>query len=209
MERDKRTLVELFNIPGATVVFEEFYKKEVYLNGGNYISHQPLIDCLQKVGTWLENPDKTVGLMMAGNTGNGKSTALKTIGRLIICSRQFDSRNLDAFGYPKAAFLRTLKAIEVQHYVTNEYEFNRLKRSTLLAIDDFGTENLEVMSYGNTYSPIIELLEYRYDNRLFTILTTNMLNKTIRERYGDRMADRFNEMMTCVAFPDITFRIKT
>lgn len=209
MERDKRTLVENFNVPGASAVFEEFYKREVYLHGRTYIEHQPLRESLMKVGEWLEDPAKTIGLILAGNPGNGKSTALKTIKTIISYSGQLDPHNIDTFGNPQSACLQVYKAIDIQHYTTNESQFNKLKRKGLLAIDDFGVEPIEVMSYGNIYSPIIELLEYRYDNRLFTVLTTNLLNKTIRERYGDRMADRFNEMMTCVSFPDISFRKKT
>ena len=206
MMRDRRTLAALFSVPGATAVFEAFYEREVYLHGRKYKEHPALRECLKKVGMWLENPNKTVGLLMAGNPGNGKSTALAAIKTLISCSEQKDPENTDSYGHPAEAFLRVYKAIEILHFTNDEYKFNQLKRTGLLAIDDFGLEPVEVQKYGNVYSPIIELLEYRYDNRLFTVLTTNLLNKTIRERYGDRMADRFNEMLTCVAFPDVSFR---
>jgi DNA replication protein DnaC len=39
-----------------------------------------------------------------------------------------------------------------------------------------------------------------------TIVTTNLSGKAIREKYGDRLADRFNEMMQVVTMPDINFR---
>lgn len=206
MVRDRRILAELFSVPGATAVFEAFYEREVYLHGRTYIEDPALKECLLKVGGWLENPNKTTGLLMAGNPGNGKSTALATIKTLISCSEQKDPENTDWWGKPADAYLQVYKAIEILHYTTDEYKFNQLKRTGLLAIDDFGLEPVEVQKYGNVYSPIIELLEFRYDNRLFTVLTTNLLNKTIRERYGDRIADRFNEMLTCVSFPDISFR---
>ena len=204
--RDRRTLVELFSVPGATAVFEAFYEHEVNLHGRTYIENPALKKCLTEVGMWLENPNKTVGLLMAGNPGNGKSTALATIKTLISCSEQKDPENTDYYGHPSDACLTVYKAIDILHFTNDEYKFNQLKRTGLLAIDDFGLEPVEVQKYGNVYSPIIELLEYRYDNRLFTVLTTNLLIKTIRERYGDRMADRFNEMLTCVAFPDVSFR---
>lgn len=86
--QDRRTLVELFSVPGATAVFEAFYEREVNLHGRTYIENPALKKCLAEVAMWLENPNKTVGLLMAGNPGNGKSTALATIKTLISCSEQ-------------------------------------------------------------------------------------------------------------------------
>lgn len=208
MANDKRILRSRFNIPGAAYVFEEFYKREVYLQGCEYISHPEIVECLSTIGKWLENPRGTAGLMLAGNPGNGKTTALHTIGRLISCSEQLDPNEEDCWGKPTSAYLNTYKATKLQHFTIDDKEFNKLERKTLLAIDDFGIEPVEVMKFGNIYTPIIELLEYRYSGRLFTILTTNLTPDVIRERYGDRIADRFNEMMTVVAFPDVNFRTK-
>ena len=49
-------------------------------------------------------------------------------------------------------------------------------------------------------------MSYRYERMLPTIVTTNLSGKAIREKYGDRLADRFNEMMQVVTMPDINFR---
>ena len=142
--RDRRTLVELFSVPGATVVFEAFYEREVNLHGRTYIENPALKKCLNEVAMWLENPNKTVGLLMAGNPGNGKSTALATIKTLISCSELKDPVNTDYYGHPSDACLRVYKAIEILHFTNDEYKFNQLKRTGLLAIDDFGLEPVEV-----------------------------------------------------------------
>ena len=76
----------------------------------------------------------------------------------------------------------------------------------ILAVDDLGTEESEYCQYGNRYKPLEELLSYRYERMLPTIVTTNLSGKAIREKYGDRLADRFNEMMQVVTMPDINFR---
>ena len=76
----------------------------------------------------------------------------------------------------------------------------------MLAIDDLGTEPAEVLSYGNVLSPVIDLLSRRYDDQLFTIVTTNLTPKQIREHYGERMADRFNEMFERIIFDNPTYR---
>ena len=55
--------------------------------------------------------------------------------------------------------------------------------------------------------PLVGIVSsYRYERMLPTIVTTNLSGKAIREKYGDRLADRFNEMMQVVTMPDINFR---
>lgn len=81
-----------------------------------------------------------------------------------------------------------------------------VRDADMLGIEDMGREATEVMDYGNVYSPIIDLLEYRYNNQLFTFITTNLTGKQVRTKYGDRIADRFNEMMEVVIFKNPTYR---
>lgn len=51
----------------------------------------------------------------------------------------------------------------------------------ILAIDDLGTEPREIIEYGNVLSPIIDLISYRYEHQLPTIITSNLtLNKSQR-----------------------------
>jgi len=76
----------------------------------------------------------------------------------------------------------------------------------MLAIDDFGTEPLEVMDYVNVLYPLPELLMTRYERHLFTILTTDLTPQEIRPRYGDRIADRLNDMVGKVIFANSTYR---
>ena len=77
----------------------------------------------------------------------------------------------------------------------------------MLAIDDLGTEPAEVLDYGNVLNPAIDLLSARYTDQLFTVVTTNLTPKQIREHYGDRIADRFNEMFERIVFYNSTYRI--
>ena len=44
----------------------------------------------------------------------------------------------------------------------------------VLGFDDLGTEPSEVSDYGNVYTPVIDLLTKRYEEQLFTIITTNL-----------------------------------
>ena len=158
----------------------------------------------------MEDEWSTSGLMLAGVTGNGKSLVIKTLKAIIAHSGKKDPVAYDYCGQQADAFLRVVKAYELNEMFMNEPStFKCLKSVGLLAIDDLGTEALEIQSYGNLFSPITDLLYARYDNRLFTIISTNLTPKKIRDRYGDRIADRFKETMTQVVFPNMSFRGKT
>ncbi len=89
---------------------------------------------------------------------------------------------------------------------TNHTKYLELVQDDMLAIDDLGTEPVEVMDYGNIMTPVIDLLTKRYEAQLFTIVTTNLDPKDIRKRYGDRIADRLNEMMAKIVYRNPTYR---
>lgn len=69
-----------------------------------------------------------------------------------------------------------------------------------------GKEPTEQMQFGNVISPVVELLEYRYAQQLFTAITTNLSPREIRDKYGNRVADRFNEQMHVITFQDHSYR---
>lgn len=81
-----------------------------------------------------------------------------------------------------------------------------MMQTDLLGIDDLGTEPAEVQDYGNIMYPIKELLTMRYNAQLFTVFTTNLEPKDIRQRYDNRIADRLNEMMVKIVYNNKTYR---
>ena len=100
-----------------------------------------------------------------------------------------------------------VNAIQIVQIRKTDYnKFCKLAEADILGIDDIGTEPAEVQDYGNFIYPIKELLAMRYDAQLFTVFTTNLEPKEIRQRYGDRIADRLNEMMTKVVYRNLTYR---
>ena len=76
----------------------------------------------------------------------------------------------------------------------------------MLGIDDMGTEPLEVQEFGNMHRPLTDLLTRRYESRDFTFITTNLVPQQIRKLYGDRIADRLNEMVDKIVFDNPSFR---
>ena len=84
--------------------------------------------------------------------------------------------------------------------------FGFLAKTDMLGIDDLGTEPMEVLAYGNVYTPVIDLLTKRYDEQLFTFITTNLTPQKIREHYKDRIADRLNEMVEKIIYSNDSYR---
>jgi lysyl-tRNA synthetase class 2 len=60
----------------------------------------------------------------------------------------------------------------------------------VLAIDDLDTEPCEIIEYDNVLSPIIDLISYRYEHQLPTIITSNLTPQQISEVYGKRIECR-------------------
>ena len=95
----------------------------------------------------------------------------------------------------------------IAYLCENNYEaYRKLISTDMQGIDDLGTEPSEVLDYGNVYTPVIDLLTKRYEEQLFTVITTNLTPQKIREHYGDRIADRFNEMVKKIVFSNGTYR---
>lgn len=99
-----------------------------------------------------------------------------------------------------------IDAKDIANYAKDYRSFQELKMRPMIAIEDMGREATEVLDYGNVLNPVIDLIEYRYDNQLFTAITTNLTSKQVSEKYGKRIADRFNEMLEVIVFENATYR---
>lgn len=154
---------------------------------------------MAQVARWCIDPSR-FGLMLCGIPGNGKTTVMYAVCQLF---RLFEFKNV----YGEGAYMQINSAIEVANLAKTNYKaFKSICFTPMLAIDDFGEEPAEVLEYGNVLSPITDLLSIRYKEQLLTILTTNTAGAKVRERYGDRIADRFNEMMQVVIFTNPSYR---
>ncbi len=140
--------------------------------------------------------------VLCGGCGSGKTTLVKAVQNLLVYL------NIPVpDGHGKVWGLRLCDAKETAYLARTNYDsFLTLMRAPMLAVDDVGIEPLEVMEYGNVVSPMVELLTKRYDEQLFTLLTTNLTPDGIRKRYGDRIADRLNEMAVVIPFKNPSYR---
>jgi DNA replication protein DnaC len=68
---------------------------------------------------------------------------------------------------------------------TFEQRFEEIRRSQLLVMDDFGTQNATPWAQ----EKLFQILNYRYINRLPTVITSNLELEEIEERIRSRLGD--------------------
>lgn len=166
----------------------------------NYVDDPETIENINHLAEFIVRGDSKFGVMLCGTPGNGKTTMLYAFQSAV--NWLSDLRN---FGDQRCG-ISIVDAKDVVYAAKNVDEFRKLIKRPMLAIEDMGREPAEILEFGNTASPVIDLLEYRYNNQLFTFITTNLTPAQIREKYGNRIADRFNEMMETIVFKNGTYR---
>lgn len=160
---------------------------------------EQVMEFVSKICTLLTTDNGKFGFMLLGNVGVGKTTIMKGI-QLLLNNLKYNNKI--------GCSLRMHTAKEIIGYARNNYNnsFPVLENEPLLAIDDLGEESLEQMDYGTVTTPVIDLIEYRYDRRLFTCFSTNLTLKEIQAKYGDRVYDRLNEMCEFIGFAGESYR---
>lgn len=156
---------------------------------------------LEGIAKMMTGKSTKCGILLCGNCGNGKTTSMEAFISVSKFLRALKGGRSSGLTYITSTSARRLTQV-----AKDENAMSEAKRSIILCIDDIGLEPTEVLDYGNTINPVIEIIEQRYRQQLFTFITTNLTPKQIREKYGDRVADRFNETMKCIVYENPTFR---
>lgn len=137
------------------------------------------------------NPATPKGAYLCGLCGTGKTTLLYAIR---------DATNFLIDHNPQYV---TTKGMHIRSAIDlprlEPYELQLLYNHPCVAIDDLGEEPVEVLHYGNVSTPIVDIIEHRYNNNIPTFFTTNL---TSPERYGKRVCDRLNEMVIPILVGD-------
>lgn len=76
----------------------------------------------------------------------------------------------------------------------------------MLIIDDMGCEPATVKHYGTEATPVADAIFRRYDRMQPTIITSNLDDEGIEQRYGARITDRFEEMFDRISFDNESYR---
>lgn len=176
----------------------ESYRSIVNQRGLHYedISEAEMSQKIRYAVTWMKAPAYRSCLLLQGVPGTGKTTLLWAISALfglvnasqlyINCQKLFESHSLLMSG--------------------TSATYNEYKTAKRLFIDDMGIEPSRYLYYGVEFLPIQEVLTYRHERQLPTIITTNLSDSMIRERYGERISDRFSEMCTILRFSGKSYR---
>lgn len=159
---------------------------------------------IEQVARWLVEPHGKPGLILMGLCGNGKTTMMRALSRLIEYVSEM------TVGYSKRTVMPMYPAKEIARMCAasdkERKDFKELSGLEILGIDDLGEEPKEVMSYGMIYTPLTDLICERYDHQLATVITTNLTKEQLSEKYGVRVYDRFREMLDIITFTNPSYR---
>lgn len=142
----------------------------------------------ERVTKWTQSSDR--GLVLVGESGTGKTTALWALFRIIERTG----------GNPK--FLSGVELGRTLSTAARDLErIDWLKKTRVLIIDDLGKERLTPAVAGLLW----ELLDHRHGFRLPTLISLKYSGEAFRERFGDKsigndIARRIHEMCEFVPF---------
>lgn len=182
-------------------------KASVEYRGHTFTLDEPTKNHIRQAARWLIDPNGSPGLMLMGLCGNGKTTMAEAISRLMsfITERENGYTNRSIMRLHKAKHITRLCAAS-EKFKEQYDDYEDLFKQPMMIIDDLGEEPKEVMVYGMIHTPIVDLVCERYDKQLLTIVTTNLDTPDLSEKYGERITDRFREMMTTIVFENDTYR---
>lgn len=191
-------------VTDAANLLTAFYKIEVENRHREFTFDKNTHTNLLKLAEYITSKAPRFGIMLSGTCGNGKTTLMYAFQRALNYLANHNHFSfMDEYFTPR---MRICHACEITDIARDIKAFTELKQRSMLGIDDLGTEPAEVLEFGNPIYPIVRLLEYRYESQAFTFITTNLTPPEIRKKYGDRIADRFNEMLYVIVFQDISYR---
>lgn len=183
----------------AFELIQKSYQVQIVKRGAVYQESEEVISRIRSCSKWLTENRKP-GLILYGGVGSGKTTLMTAINEVIRLAHYSALASIQKV-------VRMVNAMDMVKIAKDQpLRFESLKSCELLAIDDLGIESDVVKSWGNSLSPMTDLIYYRYDHRLFTIVTTNLDNKSLDERYDPRISDRIREMFDKVNCNAKSFR---
>lgn|GEM_PF-4379265 len=127
-------------------------------------------------------------LLLLGSTGIGKTVAASWVLREFCRRHDWNSgaqgTNLFPAMFVVASKLTRLSSFEDadRHWV------EQIRKCGLLVLDDLGDEATEIGK-----NVVVELLLDRHAKKRRTVITSNLVAKAFRDRYGAAIADRINE----------------
>lgn len=174
------------------------YMYEVESRRRNLIPDESTKQLVAKVGHWLATTRKT-GLLLYGKVGTGKTTMMKAMYTVV----NNGARSWSEVCYVSATILMDQFLAHQDGKASRYLEYAEAK---ILFIDDLGSEPVRCMTYGMERTPILDVLYHRYNLQLITVITTNLEDRDLAERYGTRMLDRMNETFDRLYYAGNSYR---
>lgn len=163
------------------------YASEVMARGRTLVPDQATRTNLRKIAEWMVNPKAKPWLLIYGGVGNGKTTLLRAV-QAFVNSQNFYIGNIRV-----KMIVQTSSRLATLATESPQYFFDHTDQECI-GIDDLGIEPVEVNSFGTRTTPIAEMLLHRYERMRFTIITSNLSEEQLTDRYGERITDRLREV---------------
>ena len=201
-KRPDRFKIRDLDVETVTKMLYLCYQKEVGNRRIAFNGDKDTKDKIEKTAKWITGDNYKVGLMVYGGVGNGKTTLLRAINDLL--SSMYSNRKR----WDDNLAIEYVTAIEIFNITKSDDQsrYKRIKDSDVLFIDDLGVEPITAKVWGNEISPITDIIYHRYDEQLCTIVTSNLSDEALKERYGLRMADRMEEMFDSINSSGVSYR---
>lgn len=146
---------------------------------------------LSTVAKWLCGQGRC-GLLLYGGYGLGKTTTLRAI--------HYAVRFLSDGGH-------VLHHTAKQVLSMPEEDAKSLRRSgNIVMVDELGREQNERKDYGNVSEPVIELIRFREDRGLPTVLASNLLEQEFVSKYDPYIHDRLFGSFSRIFFEGQSYR---
>lgn len=122
---------------------------------------------------------QTGWLLLEGNYGCGKTHLAAAI------ANESVDRGIPTLFITVPDLLDSLRFAYADPETTFEQRFEEIRNASLLILDDFGTQN----ATGWAQEKLFQIINYRYINKLPTVITTNLMLDEIEGRIRSRLQD--------------------
>lgn len=203
----------------ALTLLTNAYENEVEARGLRFNPDMHTSAKIEKVAKWITSRELKPCLLLYGGVGNGKSTIARSVKKVFEAIKNSYSNTKDYWKYtdeqkkfvyeirdttPVPVFISSAEIVSLAS--SNKEEYGRIKSCQFLIIDDMGVEPSVVKNFGTEITPVTDIIYCRYDRMAMTIITSNLDDQSIKERYGERVWDRLTEIFERLKYDNKSYR---